>query len=360
VLFVKKIAVISCSNGLGHIKRQIVIVSNLLEQNDSIKIDFYCESWQLSIISDWDTLNNLKNNKSVHFKYKNLPLKWSDKESYYSEWLLNWHKSLASWNLQTYDLVITDNLIEPLYYTKSLLLIGSFLWHDVLNNAFPKSKYVKQYYQNSTNLLLNNPTWMLSNEWFVMPEVLKQTKCVKIGFVPFDERSEIIGKKKEKKNGLQLLIALGNAINLTENKIVIDLFINYLQFRMDIPHTIMCNNDSYTYLKEFTNKAVLIDDFSQNTFTESDIVFVRGGIGTITDCLYHKKPIFYINDSNYEISYNQYILSKLKAGFSLDYFIEKDMLVNNISNDLFSNEIYSNFRMSGAREAVEFMTHNLI
>ena len=50
----KKIAVIACSNGLGHIRRLILILSFLIKNEIKHEIHFFCSEKKLNLIKNWD------------------------------------------------------------------------------------------------------------------------------------------------------------------------------------------------------------------------------------------------------------------------------------------------------------------
>ena len=130
----KKVSYFVCTNGYGHFVRMMRICKHL---SNKFKIDVYCSERQY---------NKFKPNLNVNFKfYSTDNIRWdkimqnnSPLEKEYFDWLEEYGKIAAQ-----YDLVLSDNLVTLLKYNINTIIIGSFLWKDVLEDKFPGNKISK-------------------------------------------------------------------------------------------------------------------------------------------------------------------------------------------------------------------------
>ena len=112
--------------------------NRLIEQQSSIRsVAVFCDTHTSKELSKWREFLLLRERCALEVAAVSLPLRWNPNAEYYGEWLLTWHRAIPSWGLQNFDYVLSDNLVEPLFYSKHVILIGSFFWHDVL--FFPRS-----------------------------------------------------------------------------------------------------------------------------------------------------------------------------------------------------------------------------
>ena len=348
-----KIAVIACSNGLGHIKRDIKII-NQIRTSITVKVDLFCESWQIERLYKWSDLLSFKNSENSRIFKHSFPLKWSTKPDYYGKWLLNWHDFMNKWDLDQYDLVFSDNYIEPLVFTKNVLLGGSFLWHDILGSYFQNNKEVLDYYEWGTKLLKYRNPSMIVNKYFVMNSVLSQVNPCKVGLIHFDSRQN---QKKEINNpGKNILIALGNA-EQEENHVrqiqeLVDL-------GKDFNYCFYCNEN----LRDLIHGCLVISDnfFYSSDISKVDFAIIRGGIGTISDCIASRIPMMFIHDENPEIEHNQKCLIKMNIGIPMSSFNDPNIspLINREQYKTMQNN-FSQFDLNGVKEAADVVKTKLL
>ena len=115
-----KIAFIVCSNGYGHFHRILQVCAHFNHH----EVDIYCEQYQ------YNRFKPKQSNLNFIF-YKTSNIRWDNKEI----------GSLDIKNLDKYDKVITDNLVEVLKYRPDALLSGSFLWSDVWRDRFGDNNF---------------------------------------------------------------------------------------------------------------------------------------------------------------------------------------------------------------------------
>ena len=123
----KSIGFFACSNGFGHYKRISEIASLL--SND----------FDITIYATWFQMYNLGGVKNCrHVQQHTHNIRWDqtlseskiDYKSYRG--CLEDHKK----DLRRHDYIISDNIIGILDYRPDAIIIGSFLWKDVLYNKF--------------------------------------------------------------------------------------------------------------------------------------------------------------------------------------------------------------------------------
>jgi len=343
-----KIAVIACSNGLGHIKRDIKII-NSIQASDPVKVDLFCESWQIEKLNNWENLIHFKNSKDSRIFPQNFPLKWSNQSDYYGEWLCDWHNVMKRWDLDQYDLIFSDNYIEPLLYSKNILLGGSFLWHDILSSHFKSHNCIRDYYTWASRLLEDRNPSMIVNKYFVMDSVLGQVDSYKVGIIHFNP---IPTQAREKSAIKNILIALGNAELAGSHIHQIQEFVHAIK---DSHYTVYCADRWREYCIP-DSLSVCNYYFESSNLDEMDIAIIRGGLGTISDCIAAKIPMLFVNDENPEIQYNQERLIQMNIGMPISSV--KNPKISPFMNNTQYRKMLKNFLhfdLNGVKEASDII-----
>ena len=121
---VKKVALIACSNGYGHLRR-LLLLSRALNKVSLESVLFA----PLASVERLATTEGISIPEIVDF----------DSGTTISSWLngsaTNWYQYLP--DLKEYDMVVSDNLIEILLVRPDAWLSGSFFWHEALEQ-FPE------------------------------------------------------------------------------------------------------------------------------------------------------------------------------------------------------------------------------
>lgn len=293
----KRIALIACDNGLGHVRRCYLIGLEFAKKG--WKVNLYApeakfnkfvllfEKHHLLTNVNFSTATSVKNIQSGAFES------------------LNWHKRLP--DMGGYDIVLSDNLPEILNIRPDAVLSGHFFWHDVLTGL--QEKYVME----SRALLYKHQPLMIASELFASDEVRRCLNYKPVGLYCYGSPT------KEALNGNALLITGGTtpaARELVYNAaktimergpdpfktIFIDqsLLDNDKQNSIDIDH----NNSHKT---DWIQVARFDKEMYQNTIC----AICRPGIGTITDLLQHGgRPICIYENNNKEVFNNAYNLQK--------------------------------------------------
>jgi len=344
-----KLAVISCGNGLGHIKRLLRIVNRLADRISGFKATLFCEPWQMEALERWSEYRRFRQPLDAEVVPVSVPLRWSPNEGYYDDWLWMWHPIISTWKLSSFDYVLSDNLVEPLLYTDRVILSGSFLWHDVLATAFPHNEAVLRYQRWAEDLLIANRPNMIVNRYFAMPATEGQTNAFKVGLISFCETAR---GKRDKSVPKRVLIALGNTEATDELR---EQVLSVIPFLDQIGVSILSSSAWHQILLEHCRNIELYD-FDRHTLDTVDLAIVRAGIGTISDCVAAKVPMLYVRDHNPEVEFNQERLSQLGIGMSLqDSLRSRSSPLTNSSvyHAMFS--CFNGLALGGEIEAADFL-----
>ena len=257
-----KIAFIVCSNGYGHFHRILQVCAHFNHH----EVDIYCEQYQ------YNRFKPKQPNLNFIF-YKTSNIRWDNKEL----------GSLDIKNLDKYDKVITDNLVEVLKYRPDALLSGSFLWSDIW-----REKYGNNDFSDEQDKLFND----------VKPKVVCNGDVV-------------FGQLKEYQNKVD--IGWGCGDNSIED------------FNLN---RIVCITPSLNYTEKYTEKFLEIRskfqndvDFSFNiNHTDNSMFVIRPGLGMITTCVSHRIPIVALwdEDDSIEIQHLAHRVEDLEIGISLN------------------------------------------
>ena len=198
-----KISFIVCSNGFGHFKRVLETSISILKLKKDAHITIFCSKKHLDLVCENINFkipvdSNIFFNINL-FKYEVNFLNIK-KDSYdkYQKWikvLLN-NKILLHSNL-----IISDNQIAPLNAFKNVILMGSFIWHDLVES---KDKDYKRIIALEKKLLIKNKPTIICLENMAMDNLFKYTNPV---FSPwFTKKHKHQSVKKQKKSLIEYYI----------------------------------------------------------------------------------------------------------------------------------------------------------
>lgn len=303
-----KVFAIICHNGLGHYKRCIEILHALLQESPATSITVVCEHWQVERMQGWEVSASFWSNPSVRLLEGIAApgVHWSlDGDTYGTGILTNWHKRLQGLSsLEEADLVLSDNLPQVLYYRPDAVLIGSFLWSDVLGAAYPENEYVQTFVKDEQQLLQQHRPYMICVDDMVMDNVSRQTRTVRMPW--FCTRTKKVHNTRPEKPRIALLggatsscgqILLNLSLALADTK----------QFEIFLPAVDRAN---HALVSKF--------DYSEESFLQLDAIICRPGIGTLTDCVrYGIPPITVHEEGNLEMVNNSIKVEELGIGIKL-------------------------------------------
>lgn len=304
----KNLGFIVCKNGLGHIRRIVPLINEILSSYKNLEIHLFSSEKQLELLKNWKILKEIISCKNLKYHpFEPYPF-WSENINILNpKKLLDWDKALKKLKLENYDFIISDNLVEPIKYNKNTILSGSFLWHQVYLKAFKDVEEIKVYYKNSSEILKKYKPKMIANRYFYMPSLEREVNIIKVGM--WKSLKKNLRKKKNKIGVLFSYSAEGTFIEkfkkIEENK-SFDGFKIYLDKR------------TYSSCKDKNNFKFF--DYDNDEFSKIHALIGVASIGTITESFGTSTPLFFFKSKNPEIDHNSKILKKMFLGFEINSF----------------------------------------
>lgn len=310
-----RVAVICCANGLGHTKRCVRVLRKLAQHTPTLEISLFGDPAIWERLQTWSDLRSLHKLVAPKITAAQLPLRWFVDERQYGKWMLEWYSAMASWRLDDFDQVISDNLVEPLAFTRRVTLMGSFFWHDILAQAYPTNPTIARYRSFAQQLLSSTRPTVIANRYFAMPTVAEQANVRFVGLIPFVREAAVNPRRAPPR---RMLVALGNAPVPPRTERQLAAAVEVLgragvQIKADRDWADRWGTGVAGYAG---------DKFGLSGFAWADFAIVRGGLGTIADCVAAKVPMVYIGDSNPELRFNREVISQLGIGCSLTELLD--------------------------------------
>ncbi len=318
----KRVAVIVCANGLGHFVRTLHIVSALLAREPAVHVTIMCADWQRAWLDGWPAMRPITVHPRAAFKAVALYPRWSTQSAYFDDpELLTWHHSLAALQLDSYDLVVSDNLVETLLYHPRALLVGSFLWHDVYVAHRPDSVVARTYWTECTRLLADRAPVMVASRYFAMPAVRRQTRWVGVGVLPPVVRSSRSNRSTDQRPRRSQLRGRLNVLLVGSDKSPVRPWLQGMLARLGerkaVPPGMQVYVDARLVDGAVAPPGATLFQYDSDDFSEIDAVVARPGMGTISDCLATATPLFSLAEPNPEMEHNAGVLEALGIGLRL-------------------------------------------
>lgn len=314
------LAIIACANGLGHVRRVVAISSFMLKNGFGGMIDAYLPQSHIKCLSKWPECSYFVNHKRVHIHDFNYPAKSICKTIKICDhdWI-----TIDLPALSKYDVVWSDNILQVLEQRDDAIITGSFFWHEVLEKH-AEARGQLAFIKAQRELLSVRPT-MVGNEYFAMPEVIKQTNFIPVGLYRY---SLLLREKRNR--GILISCGLGGEEeNVTKETIqrIIDEQIRPPDLLFVEPRLLP---EKYP---GWIKKA----DFSDEMYHHCAAVCIRPGIGTISDALISHNMIFAFSRSDSaEMTHNSRVLEHLNVGEQskcpFDAYISALQFVDNPEN----------------------------
>lgn len=294
----KKIAIIASDNGIGHIKRSIILANKLASFYKKTKFIFFADQSKIIKLK-----NEIKLKDYIQFKNYSPNI---EKLLKLKNPFTNILSSLP--DLKNYHIVISDNLPEVLLKNTNTILFANFLWSDVYSNQ------KKKYQLKIKNLLEKYKPIIFQNYLFGMKLSNYSFKIIhKINF--FEIR---LLKPKKIKNSI--LFSVGNTKDdsISINKVILILKKLPDKYKIYIEPRLFNNSLPNNFYKM---------SFSKKNISKMEYAIIRPGLGTTYSCIENDILIFVLNSSNNEIKFNRNIIIRNKIGFKFD-----NNFISNISN----------------------------
>ncbi|MCK6548441.1 hypothetical protein L6R52_21515, partial [Myxococcota bacterium] len=169
-----------CANGLGHFRRTIGLLDRLSASEPALALTIAAEPWQ------WEQTRSWAAAARVHARARHVAgitapgVTWRRSAADYDDGrLFAWEARLAALDgLDAARLVLSDNLVGTLAVRRDAVLLGSFLWSDVLAHAYPDHPAVSAFVAHDRALLDDVCPPMICVEPIAMRGVVARTRAV--------------------------------------------------------------------------------------------------------------------------------------------------------------------------------------
>lgn len=169
-----------CPNGLGHYRRVMAVLARLLELRNDVAVTVACSEAQVAAMPPPPGFR-------TETGITEPGVGWSDRAGTFADGRLRgWEKGLGRLDLDRFDLVLSDNLAGVLARRPDAVLEGSFLWSEVLADAYPGDPVVGDFAAWERGLLARTSPPMLCVGALATPDVFRLTRAVDVGFTAWE------------------------------------------------------------------------------------------------------------------------------------------------------------------------------
>lgn len=322
----RKITFLVCGNGFGHFIRCARISKKILEIQKNVIINFICEKEILSKQSNWFVTNELLSNDRFNFINSGKTIEIILKPDSSQEVLVNDLDWINKDLILNSDIVISDNITSILQIRSDVILMGSFLWAEVIKDDLG----LVDYYNTELNLLKKNKPKMIALQDMAMPYVRKYTNPFYTSWIT-DKKNKIL-LKSEIKN----ILVMGGGTGLMDGKLInaISKLLISRKYSVFSTKSIISRIHNKSNINEF--------DFLETSFINIDLIICRPGIGSLTDCVKYNIPVLGIGEKeNNEIQFNLKRIETLNFGYDIS---DKINDIVNLIQDIENNGLYKLFQ----------------
>ena len=279
-----KVALIACSNGMGHVRRMLALAKSLHELGaDPVLLAPKEKSERLI------ALNNSFKPKIINFQSKTRINDWLSGKAY------NWAQTLP--DLSIYHSVVSDNLLEILHIRKDAWLSGSFIWQYALSGI------ASNQVRNADKILNQYNPRMISSTLFAADYLAKKTRLFKVGLFSFCSSHKY-------HNGTDILISTGTGGAICDE---VEIFLDEISnSNRPIKGVIWIEPSLW---KSHMPSWIIPADFTPQMYQKIRCAIIRPGVGTVTDCLLYGARIFsFYEKDNYEMRNNATKIQRAGVG----------------------------------------------
>jgi len=283
---IKRVALIACSNGYGHVRR-LLLLSEVLNRL-SVKSVLFAP---IEYVERLAKTENIIPPEIVNFDSKTTLSNWINGSA------VNWYKYLP--DLKEFDIVVSDNLIEILNIRPDAWISGSFLWHESLEN-FPKNLK-----NQSKNLLQRYNPRIISSKKFVSKTLINKKNLYLVGL--FSKRKDA-PLNHDNKSDFLISCGRGGLLEEETRRFLKKLsqYKNASFKNIWVEPSIMPNKPPI-WMREATYSSSMYD----NTIAS----IIRPGIGTVTNSIVAGVKIFSFQEQdNREMEENGKIIEQSLYG----------------------------------------------
>ncbi|HYE77273.1 MAG TPA: hypothetical protein VEI97_04730, partial [bacterium] len=292
-------------NGVGHLRRVVGVLHTLSGRRPDLRIDVICADWQLRHLEGWDRARALWEAGARPVTGLMEPgVTWSPRPEVYADGrLLEWESRLAdSGLLDDADLVLSDNLGGVLSLRPDAVLMGSFLWSDVLAAAHPDDPAVTAFVGRERSLLASHRPPMLCVGDMAMPGVLARSDAVPLPWMPQSPPLPPIPGRSDR--GRRVAVLGGRTGVLDELLARVATSLSEAGLDVAVPEPVP--QPAHRPAPEVDREGRLQPfGFTAADFASSDVVVCRPGVGTVTDCVGQRVPMVVLHEAgNVELAHN--------------------------------------------------------
>jgi hypothetical protein len=160
------------------------VLSRLAILLPDVELDIVCERWQLERLQAGPTLTRLGARVTLHLGVMAPGVALADADRFADGRLMAWRSRLANVAaLQLAEVVVSENLAGVLALRSDAILMGSFLWSDVLEARHPGRREVIEFVDEERALLVAFRPTMLCVGAIAMPTLLRRTRTVSLDWM---------------------------------------------------------------------------------------------------------------------------------------------------------------------------------
>jgi hypothetical protein len=280
----KRIALLACSNGMGHIRRLLALSVALRE----------CGAHPV-LLAEEDKLRRLGQTMQVAMPDFIPFCSRTERSDWMEPGEADWTLDLPA--LDDFDVVVSDNLVEVLAVRPDAWLSGSFFWHRVLE-CFPAAKA-----EYAESLLMQYRPRMISSRLFASPYLQAFTRLSTVGLYAFAG----LGEQGVKRNFLLACGTGGGAISETAA------LVRSLASGEQPPcHTLWIEPAMY---EDGMPPWIQPATFSPAMYAGIGCAIIRPGVGTATDALLAGARVFsFYEAGNDEMVFNATCMAAAGVG----------------------------------------------
>lgn len=181
-----KVLVVAGSSGIDHCQRVFSIFARLMLRVPKLEVHLVCEPWQLERVSKVLKLPPAMQTRfTFHHGILDPGIEWQpNAETFHDGRLIGWEEKLLPIIEQNhFHAVFSDNLAGVLRYRPDAIMLGNFLWSDVLDASFPDDPSVQEFVKREREILRKAKPFLLCSSELTMPTMLHKTQAIRCGLM---------------------------------------------------------------------------------------------------------------------------------------------------------------------------------
>tara|TARA_B100000242_G_C43050556_1_gene490805 strand:- start:1987 stop:3012 length:1026 start_codon:yes stop_codon:yes gene_type:complete len=331
------IAYIVCPNGLGHLRRTLTIVDELLKR----------KKFRVTIFAEINYYSSKLLNKKMTIKEN---LKVEDIKLPHPVYNLNdfnYDSKIKEFKnkLSNYDLIFSDNLIYPVAECsfERVIFVSQFFWHNVKTDYKNKAKN-KELIQLEEEIINQEKPLIFGSGIFAMEELRNLDK-----FFPINNIRHPFFQKKRIPNSQEYLLITDGTTSASSE---------FLNSKLSCIEYFCKENNLKLFISPRLDKNKLssefeIFDYSYSSFSKVLAGICRPGLGVLTDLIFSSSiPIPLFLEDNNELLFNKNVIDKFFGFENNDITL---ILKNVINKKVRLSQIASNFEFNGEEQIIKYI-----